>query len=193
VRQDSTQHRSTRKAAPVRPGAASSHLGLFGICSGTLGIAMGIGIHASSKSAEWESPPEIFREYDKDYHFTLDVCANAKNALCKTFFDKSMDGLSQDWGTHVCWMNPPYGREIGKWVRKAFESAKAGATVVCFLPARTDTRWWHEYVMRGEIRFLRGRFKLQNRAFPSYRDDLSHKTSPAPFPCAMVVFRPMSA
>ncbi len=88
-----------------------------------------------------------------------------------------MDGLALTWlGT--CWMNPPYGRKIGQWVRKAYESSLLGATVVCLLPARTDTAWWHDYVVKGEIRFLRGRLKFGGQ-----------KNS-APFPSAVVVYRP---
>ena len=75
-------------------------------------------------------------------------------------------------------MNPPYGRAIGGWVQKAFESSQQGALVVCLLPARTDTRWWHEYVMRGEVRLLRGRITFEGGAHP------------APFPSAIAIFRP---
>jgi phage N-6-adenine-methyltransferase len=77
--------------------------------------------------------------------FDLDVCATAENAKCPRFFSPEQDGLQQRWDGR-CWMNPPYGRKIGVWVRKAWESALAGATVVCLLPARTDTRWWHDYI-----------------------------------------------
>ena len=85
------------------------------------------------------------------------------------------DGLQQNW-TGMCWMNPPYGKEIGKWLKKAYESSINGAIVVCLIPARTDTAWWHDYVMKGKIRFIRGRLKFGG-----------NKNS-APFPSAIVVF-----
>ncbi len=130
----------------------------------------------SSKTCEWATPTDFFREWDAKYHFTLDVCATAQNAKCERFFTRDDDGLAQEWNG-VCWMNPPYGREIGKWVKKAFETALHGGTVVCLLPARTDTAWWHDYCMKGEITFIRGRLKFggcQNSA---------------PFPSAVVVFK----
>ena len=104
-------------------------------------------------------------------------CASATNAKGPRFFTPAEDGLRQDWSKEVVFMNPPYGRVIGLWVRKAFESAQAGAVVVCLLPARTDTRWWHDYVMRGEFRFIRGRLRFGDG-----------KNS-APFPSAIVIFR----
>ena len=108
----------------------------------------------------------------------MDVCALPDNAKCIQFFTPDMDGLAQPW-EGVCWMNPPYGREIGKWVEKAYRSAKeAGATVVCLLPARVDTRWWHDFCAKGEVHFVKGRLK-----FGGAKDS-------APFPNAVVVFRP---
>lgn len=131
----------------------------------------------SSKTCEWETPIEFFKELDARYHFTLDVCATRENAKCEAFFTREDDGLAQKWHG-VCWMNPPYGREIGKWVRKAYETALQGATVVCLLPARTDTAWWHDYCMHGDITFIRGRLKFGGCA------------NPAPFPSAVVLFYP---
>ena len=131
----------------------------------------------TSNTAEWETPQKTFDELNCEFGFTLDVCATARNAKCKKFFDVEKDGLSQVW-SGVCWMNPPYGREIGKWVRKAYESAaQGGATVVCLLPSRTDTAWWQDYCMTGEIRFIRGRLKFGN------------SKNSAPFPSAIVIFR----
>lgn len=129
----------------------------------------------SSKTDIWETPQWLFDKYDSRYHFTLDVCADANNAKCSAFFDEEADGLKQTWAGN-CWMNPPYGREIGKWVKKAYEESKLGATVVCLLPSRTDTAWWHDYVMRGQITFLRGRLK-----FGGCKNN-------APFPSAIVIF-----
>jgi phage N-6-adenine-methyltransferase len=137
---------------------------------------MNTAVHFSSATDLWETPQWLFDEYDKQHLFTLDVCALPENAKCAHYFTPEQDGLRQEW-TGRCWMNPPYGREIGAWVRKAYESANRGATVVCLLPARTDTRWWHEYCMKGEIRFLRGRLKFGD------------SKNSAPFPSAVVIFR----
>ena len=130
----------------------------------------------SSKSADWETPQWLYDELDKEFHFTVDVCATEKNAKCRDFFSLEVDGLEQNW-RGVCWMNPPYGRTIGKWVRKAYEESQNGATVVCLLPSRTDTAWWHDYCLKGEIRFLRGRLKFSN------------SKNSAPFPSVIVIFR----
>ena len=129
-------------------------------------------VHFSSKTDLWSTPQDLFDKLNVKYGFTLDVCATPKNAKCARFFTKKDDGLRQSWDG-VCWMNPPYGREIGRWMQKASE---CGATVVCLVPSRTDTAWWHDYAMRGTITFLRGRLKFGG-----------HKNS-APFPSAIVVF-----
>jgi len=131
----------------------------------------------SSKSDEWETPQWLFDALHAAFRFDLDVCASADNAKCPRFFTKADDGLAQTW-TGTCWMNPPYGRQIGPWVEKACRSGCAGTTVVCLVPARTDTRWWQDWCMQGEIFFLRGRLKFGGA-----------KQS-APFPSAVVVFRP---
>ena len=131
----------------------------------------------SSACDTWGTPADLFAELDAEFHFETDVCALPSNAKCERYFTPEEDGLAQDW-TGVCWMNPPYGRSIGQWVRKAFEAGRGGATVVCLLPSRTDTAWWHDYCMRGDIRFLRGRLKFE-------RGECSDS---APFPSAIVVF-----
>ena len=116
----------------------------------------------------------------RDYRpLDLDVCATAANAKCARYFTPEVDGLQRRWRGR-CWMNPPYGRNLGLWIRKAWESSVDGATVICLLPARTDTRWWHEYVGRyaAAIDFVRGRLRFGDA-----------KNS-APFPSAVVVFRP---
>lgn len=135
-------------------------------------------VHFSSKTCLWETPKDFFEKLDAEFGFTLDVCALPENAKCKRYFTPQVDGLKQEW-KGVCWMNPPYGREIGKWVAKALVSATCGATVVCLLPARTDTLWWQSFVLQAsEIRFVRGRLRF-----------VGAKSS-APFPSAVVVFRP---
>lgn len=129
-----------------------------------------------SQKDTWETPPEIFERLDAEFHFELDVCALSENAKCKKYFTPDLDGLSREW-TGTCWMNPPYGRAIGEWMKKAWEESKRGATVVCLVPARTDTAWWHDFAMKGEIRFLRKRVRFVNAQ------------SCAPFPSAIVIFR----
>ncbi len=131
-----------------------------------------------SDKQDWETPQFLFDGLNAEFKFTLDVCAVAENAKCRGFFTPEDDALAKDWGDAVCWMNPPYGRTIGKWMQKAFDASQNGATVVCLVPARTDTDWWHRFAMRGDIRFLRGRLKFVGAE------------NSAPFPSAVVIFRP---
>jgi phage N-6-adenine-methyltransferase len=133
----------------------------------------------TSKTDLWETPQDLFDKLDAEFGFDLDVCALPENAKCERFYTPESDALWQEW-TGVCWMNPPYGRQIGRWIQKAYESSLRGATVVCLVPARTDTAWWHDYCMKGEIRFLRGRVYFWKDGQP---------INPAPFPSAVVVFR----
>ena len=135
-------------------------------------------VHYSSKTCEWATPRWLFDALNAEFGFELDPCATQGNAKCKRFFTKAEDGLKQDWGAVTVFMNPPYGRPIRRWMAKAFESARNGATVVCLVPARTDTEWWHRYVMKGEIRLFKGRITFEGGAHG------------APFPSAVVVFRP---
>ncbi len=135
-------------------------------------------VHFSSATDMWATPQTFFDRLHEEFHFETDVCAIASNAKCPNYFTPEQDGLKQTW-TGNCWMNPPYGREIGKWVRKARESARQGATVVCLLPARTDTAWWHDYIQdQAEVRFIRGRLKFGG------------SPNSAPFPSVVVIFRP---
>lgn len=134
-------------------------------------------VHFSSKTDDWATPQDFFDKVAERFPFTLDVCATPENAKCEQFFTKEHDGLQQKW-EGVCWMNPPYGREIGHWVHKAYASSWInGATVVCLVPARTDTKWWHDYCLKGEIEFIKGRLKFGG------------SKNSAPFPSALVVFR----
>lgn len=133
----------------------------------------------SSATDQWATPQAFFNEWNALFNFTLDVCADAQNAKCERYFDLSTNGLKQDWSLEVCWMNPPYGREIGQWVKKAYTESLYGATVVCLLPARTDTAWWHDYVLPfAKVTFIRGRLKFGTA------------TNSAPFPSAVAVFYP---
>ena len=131
----------------------------------------------SSKTDLWATPQSFFDDLDSEFGFELDVCALPSNAKCERYFTPADDGLSQTW-SGVCWMNPPHGKEIGLWMRKAYLSSRQGATVVCLVPARTDTRWWHDYAMRGQIRFIKGRLKFGDAK------------ANAPFPSAVVIFQP---
>lgn len=129
-----------------------------------------------SKRQTYETPEDLFRPLADEFRFTLDVAADAANAKCAEFFDEAADGLAQDW-RGVCWCNPPY-REQSKWVKKAFAEARAGrATTVLLVPARTNTGWWHDYCMKGEVRFVRGRPR-----FAGCKHGL-------PQPLALVIFR----
>jgi len=112
----------------------------------------------------YETPDEIFLPLNDEFGFTLDVCALEQNAKCKKFFSPEDNGLIQDWSKDVCWMNPPFGREMKKWVKKAYVEWKNGATVVCLLPARTNTAWWHDWVMQGDVRFIRGEVTFKGQA-----------------------------
>ena len=129
----------------------------------------------TSNTDMWATPQDFFNKLNEEFNFQCDVCAIDDNAKCDKYYSPEEDGLQQEW-QGVCWMNPPYGRVIGDWVKKAYESSLKGATVVCLLPARTDTKWWHEYCMKGEIRLVKGRLKFGDG-----------KNS-APFPSAVVVF-----
>jgi len=135
----------------------------------------------SSSSEEWSTPVALFEQLDSEFGpFTLDACATPTNAKCGRFFTKVEDGLVQPWAPHRVFVNPPYGRQVGRWLEKAVCESERGALVVCLLPVRTDTAWFHEIVEphATEIRFLRGRLTF---------GDAPH---PAPFPSAIVVFAP---
>jgi phage N-6-adenine-methyltransferase len=131
----------------------------------------------SSNTDQWATPQDFFDKLNAAYGpFTTDVCADASNTKCKNFFTKEQNGLAQVW-TGKCWMNPPYGRDIGKWMEKAHQSWQEGATVVCLVPARTDTKWWHHFAAKGEVIFVRGRLKFGD------------SKNSAPFPSAVIIFK----
>lgn len=138
----------------------------------------------TSLRTDWATPRQLFKMLDKQFGFTLDACATSSNLPREGIecFDPALtDALRRHWIPLLpgaVWCNPPYGRCIGEWVEKAFRESRWG-TVVMLLPARTDTSWWHEYCMRGEILFLRGRLCFDEN--PRKR---------APFPSAIVVFKP---
>lgn len=133
-----------------------------------------------SRSDNWETPQYFFDEMDREFHFTLDSCADADNAKCVNYFTKQEDALKQEWNGRV-WCNPPYGRRIGKWIKKAIDEIRSNAElIVMLIPARTDTRWFHDYIYKNpnvEIRFIKGRIKFGG------------SVENAPFPSMIVIFR----
>lgn len=133
----------------------------------------------SSKGEVWETPQDFFDRLNAEFHFTLDPCALPSNAKCQKFYTPEDDGLSKDWGGEITFCNPPYGRKIYDWVRKCSEeSKKPGTRVVMLIPARTDTKYFHEFIYNKatDIRFVRGRLKFGG------------SKNSAPFPSMVVVF-----
>lgn len=139
----------------------------------------------SSKNMCWCTPQDFFEELNREFHFDLDPAATDKSAKCEKYYTPAEDGLSKDWGGHCVFCNPPYGRSIQDWVRKAYEeSRKPGTVVVMLIPARTDTAYFHDYIFHGkadEIRFLRGRLR--------FTDEDGNTKGTAPFPSAVVIWR----
>lgn len=143
----------------------------------------------TSNSDDWETPQELFDELDKEFNFQLDPCATVENTKCPFYYTKEDNGLEKSWKVYEIngriwkphfesvFMNPPYGKDIGKWIKKAYEESLKGCLVVCLLPARTDTRWFHDYCLKGEIRWIKGRLRF------------SGKKNSAPFPSMIVIFR----
>lgn len=133
----------------------------------------------SSKTDNWATPQDFFDKLDLEFQFTLDPCADLHNHKCARYYNREQDGLSHDWGGERVFCNPPYGKEIAKWVQKSFEeSRKKNTLVVMLIPARTDTKYFHDFIYgKAEIRFIRGRLKFGNA-----------KTA-APFPSMVVIFR----
>jgi site-specific DNA-methyltransferase (adenine-specific) len=132
---------------------------------------MNSAVFYSSKTDMWATPQDFFDALDAEFHFTLDACAVKENAKCTAYYTPEQNGLDQPWTGQV-WCNPPYGRNVGQWVKKAHDTASGGGCVVMLLPARTDTRWFHDYIYgKTEVRFIKGRLKFggcQNAApFPS--------------------------
>ena len=132
----------------------------------------------SSSTDEWETPQDLFNQLDGEFHFTLDVCATPQNTKCVKYFTKEQDGLTQDWQGETVWCNPPYGKQIGDWMRRLYEFSTGGGTAVALVPARTDTRWFHDFVYKkAEIRFIKGRIKFGTSKYN------------APFPSMVVIYK----
>ena len=136
-------------------------------------------VYHQSTRTEVSTPWDVFHAYDAEFHFTLDVCATAANAKCARYFTPAVDGLVQDWGDDICWMNPPYGPQLGPWMEKAYLSSLAGATVVALVPSRTGTTWWHAWVLeKAEVRLRKGRITFEG------------EVNPAGFDSVAVIYRP---
>jgi site-specific DNA-methyltransferase (adenine-specific) len=132
----------------------------------------------TSNTEDWATPQAFFEELNNEFNFTLDPCATAENAKCKKFFTKEQNGLLQSWQGETVFCNPPYGKEISKWVEKADAEAQAGATVVLLIPARTDTKYFHKHIyQRYETRFIQGRLHFND------------SKNAAPFPSMVVIMR----
>lgn len=134
----------------------------------------------SSESGNWATPQDFFDKLNEEFHFTLDPCADDFNHKCEKYYTKEQDGLTQDWSGESVFCNPPYGRDVPKWVRKCFEEVYSGRCrlAVMLLHARTDTRWFHDYIYhRAEVRFVKGRLRFGGMK------------QAAPFPSMVVVFR----
>lgn len=150
----------------------------------------------SSDKTIWETPQKRWNEWNKEFSFDLDAAASKENTKCKHFFTEEDNALIQNWydpnnGIAVIWCNPPYGRSItGKWVKKFQEEANKGATVVALLPARTDTKWFHDYIWNKknvEIRFIKSRLKFEIGGKPIL--DKNGRPQSAPFPSMLVIWR----
>ena len=130
------------------------------------------------KTDEWYTPLDFYQELDNEFHFNLDPCSTDENHKCEKYYTIADNGLNHSWAGYRVFCNPPYS-EIDKWVEKAFyETKNPGTLVVLLIPSRTDTRYFHNYIMnRVEIRFVRGRLKFGG------------SKNSAPFPSMLVIFR----
>lgn len=130
----------------------------------------------TSTTDEWATPQDLFDKLDACFHFTLDPCATDENHKASKYYTREQDGLKQDWGGEIIWCNPPYGRTIGEWIKRCSEHQ---GIAVMLIPARTDTRWWHQYIdgnPNASVHFIKGRLKFGGAK------------NPAPFPSAIVIF-----
>ena len=135
-------------------------------------------VHFSSKSNEWNTPDDLYNTLDNEFNFTLDPCTNGLNNKCNKFYTEKENGLIQDWSKDIVFMNPPYGREISQWIEKAYNESLKGGKVVCLIPSRTDTKYWHDFIFNkaSEVRFIKGRLKFGD------------SKNSAPFPSAIIVY-----
>lgn len=148
-------------------------------------------VHFSSASNTWDTPDDFYQKLNEVWNFTLDPAAMDDTAKCSKYYTPETDGLAHSWEGETVWCNPPYGREISKWFKKMEEEFRTnGTTIVALPPARTDTRYFHDYVQGSAtaICFVKGRLKFDNRSLPSWTEDGSHKKSGAPFPSMLVIY-----
>ena len=139
----------------------------------------------SSRSIEWETPQYLFDELNKEFHFTLDPCCTHENAKCEKHYTKEDDGLSKDWTGERVYCNPPYGKEVKPWVQKCLDHSLRGGLAVMLIPARTDTKVFHDYIYhKAEIRFIRGRLKYGRNG--NFQES-------SPFPSMIVIYRPQKS
>lgn len=135
----------------------------------------------SSQTDQWATPIDFFNMLNNIYYFTLDPCADEYNHKCPKYYTKEQNGLLQDWYNEIVFCNPPYGREIYNWVEKCwYESTYHNAICVMLIPARTDTRYFHNFIYNNrnaEVYFIKGRLKFGN------------SNNAAPFPSMVVVFK----
>ena len=132
-----------------------------------------------SQRLDWRTPQGVYDKLNEEFHFDFDPCPANPTVWMNSgvsLFHPTFDGLSVPWGQST-FCNPPYGREVGKWIKKGWQESLLGKTVVLLVAARTDTAWWHDYCLKGEIRFIRGRLRFDDQ-----------KNS-APFPSAIIVFK----
>lgn len=132
----------------------------------------------TAKTVEWETPQDLFDKLDSEFHFDVDVASTHENAKCDKHYTEQEDGLQKNWGGCNVWCNPPYGREMPKWIEKAYREKDNANVIVMLIPSRTDTKAFHEYIYgKAEIRFIKGRLKFGNGK------------TPAPFPSMIVIWR----
>jgi len=142
----------------------------------------------SSENNAWATPRDFFKKINKEFNFNLDPCCTKKSALCKKYYTPKEDGLIQDWKDERVFVNPPYAREISKWVEKCFNERNNAELIVMLIPSRTDTRYFHDFIYnKAEIRFIKGRLKFIDLDWVG--DEKDRKLSPAPFPSMLVIFR----
>lgn len=142
---------------------------------------MDLSVHFKSNRQNWETPKELFKSLDKEFHFTLDPASSTENHKCEKYYTKKENGLEQSWKGERVFLNPPYSKELPKWIEKAYKEAKEGTLIVILMPSRTDTKYFHKYIYnKAEIRFIKGRIKFEIGG--------EQTKNSAPFPSMIVVY-----
>jgi phage N-6-adenine-methyltransferase len=140
-------------------------------------------VHFSSARHDWNTPRDLFADLHREFAFTIDVCATSESACLRRFLTERDEGLMHSWAGERVWCNPPYGRQIARWMEKVWTEAEHAELIVALVPSRTDTRWWHDYAMKADdIRFLRGRLRFVLMEAPG------RVIGNAPFPSALVIY-----